>query len=100
MKRKSSTLPAVLLWTTLPPLIAGLAVPEAAGADNAPEPSPVLRAVRRVQILVGGRPVTTLAGHVDLTRPLSADMTLIAEPRPEALPAAEPVPGDQAPPSP
>ena len=35
-------------------------------------------AVKRVQILVDDRPVETLAGHVDLTRPLTADMTLLA----------------------
>ena len=44
-------------------------------------------AVRRVQILVDGRPVTTLAGHIDLTRPLSADMTLVVEPTPQLEPA-------------
>jgi hypothetical protein len=35
-------------------------------------------AVKRVQILVDDRPAETLAGHVDLSRPLSADMTLLA----------------------
>jgi spore germination protein GerM len=35
-------------------------------------------AIRRVQILVADRPAETLAGHVDLSRPLSADMTLLA----------------------
>ncbi len=35
-------------------------------------------AVTRVQILVGDRPADTLAGHIDLSRPLSADMTLLA----------------------
>lgn len=34
-------------------------------------------AVKRVQILVEDRQVTTLAGHVDLTRPLPADMTFL-----------------------
>jgi germination protein M len=33
--------------------------------------------VKRVQILVEDRQVSTLAGHVDLTRPLSADMTFL-----------------------
>jgi hypothetical protein len=35
-------------------------------------------AVKRVQILVDDRPVATLAGHVDLSRPLPPDMTLLA----------------------
>lgn len=37
-------------------------------------------AVRRVQILVEDRMVPSLGGHVDLSRPLPADMTLIALP--------------------
>lgn len=51
-------------------------------------------AVRRVHILVGDQPVTTLAGHVDLSRPLAPDMTLMAE----AL--NPPPPPSPAPPSP
>ena len=35
-------------------------------------------AVKRVQILVEDRQVATLAGHVDLTRPLVPDMTFLA----------------------
>ncbi len=35
-------------------------------------------AVHRVQILVDDRPAVTLAGHVDLSRPLPQDMTLLA----------------------
>jgi hypothetical protein len=35
-------------------------------------------AIRRVQILVDDKPAETLAGHVDLSRPLPADMTLVA----------------------
>lgn len=35
-------------------------------------------AIRRVQILVEDRPAETLAGHVDLSRPLPPDMTLLA----------------------
>ncbi|HET7291586.1 MAG TPA: GerMN domain-containing protein [Vicinamibacteria bacterium] len=35
-------------------------------------------AIRRVQILVDDRPAETLAGHVDLSRPLPPDMTLLA----------------------
>ncbi len=36
-------------------------------------------AARRVQILIDDRPAETLAGHVDLSRPLAPDMTLLAE---------------------
>ena len=35
-------------------------------------------AVKRVQILVEDRPAETLAGHIDLTRPLLPDMTVLA----------------------
>jgi germination protein M len=35
-------------------------------------------AVKRVQILVEDKPAQTLAGHVDLTKPLPPDMTLLA----------------------
>lgn len=35
-------------------------------------------ALKRVQILVEDKPAPTLAGHVDLTRPLPPDMTLLA----------------------
>ena len=35
-------------------------------------------AVKRVQILVEDKPAETLAGHVDLTRPLRPDMTVLA----------------------
>lgn len=35
-------------------------------------------AVSRVQILVDDRPAETLAGHVDISRPLPADMSLLA----------------------
>jgi hypothetical protein len=48
-------------------------------------------AVTRVQILVGDRPVTSLAGHVDVSRPLPADMTLVALP-PPAAPEGSPAP--------
>lgn len=34
--------------------------------------------IERVQIRVEGRPVETLAGHVDLTQPLPADPSLVA----------------------
>jgi hypothetical protein len=52
-------------------------------------------AVARVQILLDDRPATTLSGHVDLSRPLSPDMTLLAavEPLPSpGAPAAAPSP--------
>jgi len=51
-------------------------------------------AVRRVQILVDDKPAETFAGHIDLSRPLSPDMTLVATQAPpvEASPAEEPVP--------
>jgi spore germination protein GerM len=35
-------------------------------------------AVKRVQILVEDKPAQTLAGHVDLTKPLPPDLTLLA----------------------
>lgn len=54
-------------------------------------------AVKRVQILVEDRQVATLAGHVDLTRPLPADMTFLATgpavaAAPPARPASPPAP--------
>lgn len=59
-----------------------------------------LPAVKRVQILIDGRPADTLAGHVDLGRPLAADMSLLAVmdlvpvggPGPAATPPASPSP--------
>jgi hypothetical protein len=55
-------------------------------------------AVRRVQILVDDKPVETFAGHVDLSRPLAPDMTLVAtqaapveaSPQPESTPSPAP----------
>ncbi len=46
-------------------------------------------AVKRVQILVEDKPVMTLAGHVDLSRPLLPDLTFVAlvTPSPGASPA-------------
>ena len=38
-----------------------------------------LPTVRRVQILVEGREADTLAGHVDIRRPLERDMSLVRE---------------------
>ena len=39
-----------------------------------------LSAINAVQILVSGREVDTLAGHVDLRRPLEADLSWVAQP--------------------
>lgn len=44
-------------------------------------------AVSRVRIVVNDQPVTSLGGHVDLSRPLPPDMTLVALPTPEPSPA-------------
>ena len=38
-----------------------------------------LPAIQRVQIMVGGKEVDTLAGHVDVRRPLSRDSSLVTE---------------------
>jgi hypothetical protein len=38
-----------------------------------------LRGIDRVQLLIGGREVDTLAGHVDLRRPLRKNETLVAQ---------------------
>lgn len=38
-----------------------------------------LPAVQRVQILIEGKEVDTIAGHVDVRRPLQGDMSLVAE---------------------
>lgn len=40
-----------------------------------------LPTVQRVQILIDGREVDTLAGHVDLRRPLERNVSLVREPR-------------------
>jgi spore germination protein GerM len=53
-------------------------------------------AVKRVQIVIEDRQVATLAGHVDLTRPLAPDLTYLAEAT--LTPAASPAPS-AAPPS-
>ena len=55
-------------------------------------------AIRRVQILVDDRQAATLAGHVDLTRPLPSDLTLLAGSAPSPVPAA-PSAAAPAPPS-
>ena len=54
-------------------------------------------AVRRVRLLVDDQPVVSLGGHVDVSRPLPPDMTLLALPSPSpwpspAAPAATPSP--------
>lgn len=48
-------------------------------------------AVSRVRIVVGDQPVASLGGHVDVSRPLPPDMTLVALPSPSPSPA-EPAP--------
>ena len=52
-------------------------------------------AVSRVQIVVDDKPVTSLGGHVDLSRPLPPDMTLVALPvaAPSSLEASPAAPG-------
>ena len=46
-----------------------------------------------MQILLEDRPTDTLAGHVDLSHPLSADMTLLtAATAAPAAPAVSPAP--------
>jgi spore germination protein GerM len=50
-------------------------------------------AVRRVRLLVDDQPVASLGGHVDVSRPLPPDMTLLALPSPPPLePVASPSP--------
>jgi hypothetical protein len=39
-----------------------------------------LPAIQRVQLLVDGKEVDTIAGHVDVRRPLARDTALVAEP--------------------
>jgi hypothetical protein len=47
-------------------------------------------AVKRVQLLLDDRPISTFAGHVDVSRPLPPDMTFVATglPTPSAVPGA------------
>lgn len=45
-------------------------------------------AIKRVQLLIDGQSAVTLAGHIDLSRPLPPDMTLIA--------AEAPTPADRS----
>jgi len=53
-------------------------------------------AVKRVQILVDDHPLATLSGHVDVSRPLPADMTFLAAPSPPPSAAPEASPSDGA----
>jgi hypothetical protein len=43
-----------------------------------------LPAIQRVQLLVEGREVDTIAGHIDVRRPLERDMTIVRDGRGEA----------------
>jgi hypothetical protein len=54
-----------------------------------------LPAVRRVQLLVDGKEVDTLAGHVDIRRPLMPDASLV---RDGTVPSPAPPPASPAPP--
>ncbi len=58
-------------------------------------------AVKRVQVLLDDRPAQTLAGHVDLSRPLPPDMSLLAaaDVTPLAVESAAPVPSPNASPA-
>ena len=60
-----------------------------------------LPAVTRVILLVGGEPVETLAGHVDLTHPLLPDLARAADESPLVAPMPEPsaAPAEAAPPT-
>ncbi len=49
-----------------------------------------LPAINAVQILINGREVDTLVGHVDLQRPLERNMQWVADPEAETTPEAEP----------
>jgi hypothetical protein len=56
-----------------------------------------LPAITAVQLLVDGKEVDTLAGHVDLRRPLPKNLALVAEPGPATTPSVgqEPAPRNQ-----
>ena len=45
-----------------------------------------LPSIQRVQILIEGTEADTLAGHIDLRRPLERDVSLVREPAPPATP--------------
>ena len=42
-----------------------------------------LPAITRVQILVDGKEVDTLAGHVDIRQPLAKNLSWVADQKPE-----------------
>jgi spore germination protein GerM len=54
-------------------------------------------AVKRVQILLEDRPTDTLAGHVDLSHPLTADMTLLTAVPTAPVDSPAPVPASPGP---
>jgi hypothetical protein len=55
-------------------------------------------AVSRVQLVLNDQLATTLAGHVDIGRPLPPDMTLVAvDVKPEASPLPSAAPASQSP---
>lgn len=54
-------------------------------------------AVSRVRLLVEDQPVAAFGGHVDVSRPLPPDMTLVALPTPEPSPLAPPASPSPAP---
>lgn len=55
-----------------------------------------LPSIRRVQILVDGRPASTLAGHVDISRPLPSDMTFLAASTLTPTASTDPAPSPSA----
>ncbi|MBK9968918.1 MAG: hypothetical protein IPP07_30395 [Holophagales bacterium] len=54
-----------------------------------------LHAVSRVILLVGGEPVETLAGHVDLTHPILPDLSRAADEAPLVAPMPDPSPAPE-----
>ena len=59
-----------------------------------------LPAVTRVILLVGGEPVETLAGHVDLTHPIPPDLSRAADEAPLVAPMPTPLPEPTGPAAP
>jgi hypothetical protein len=57
-------------------------------------------AVRRVQLVLNDQVASSLGGHVDLSRPLPADMTLLALDAPPVAPSASPEPDARPAPAP
>lgn len=58
-----------------------------------------LPSVTRVILLVGGEPLETLAGHVDLTHPLRPDASRVADEPPLVAPMPTPLPAPDAAPA-